>query len=339
MDAPKIGLNHSALPIVSRLIKNSSEYAVIVEKSELGTTIIDAGINTVGGFLTGGLVTEICLAGYGAEKILPMKYGKVVLPSILVQTDQPTLAILASQFAGWHIKTDGFSALASGPARALARKPKGLFEKIKYEEESEIAILVLETESKPPESVIEQIAAKCKVKPRNLFLIVFSTTSQTGATQVSGRVLETGLCKLMGLGLNPWTIKYAWGSAPIAPTHPELEVAMERVNSAVLLGGIANYDVCIEDDQKLEELVTIAPSSAPKTVQFSNTNTVQDSRRPSEEPSRFLEDFKKSGFDFFKIDPNLFAPSVVSVTSTRTGKIFRSGYVDADGLESALGLS
>jgi len=339
MDIPKMGLNHSALPIVNRLIENASKYAVIVEKSQSRATIIDAGINTAGGFLTGGLVTEICLAGCGAEKILPMKYGNVVLPSIFVQTTQPTLAILASQFAGWHIRTDGFSALASGPARALARKPKDLFEKINYKEESEIAILVLETESKPPESVIEQIAAKCKVEPRNLFLIVFSTTSQTGATQVSGRVLETGLCRLMALGLNPWIIDYAWGSAPIALTHPLLEVAMERVNSAILLGGNANYNVNFEDDQKLEQVVMMASSSKCKTVQFSNTNSIQAMERPSEEPSRFLEDFKNSGFDFLKIDPNSFAPSMVSVTNVKTGKIFRSGYIDADCLERALGFS
>jgi len=238
---------------------------------------------------------------------------------------------LASQFAGWQIKIDEFSAIASGPARALALKPKDLFEKIMYKEESEVAVLVLETEKKPSEAVIQEIASKCKVIPKNLFLVLFSTTSLTGATQVSGRIVETGLFKLMKLGLDPLSVKHAWGYAPIVPLHPSSDEAMGRTNDAVLYGGTAYYTISDEDDAKLENLVKLAPSSASKML--------QEARKLAEKNPRFLDIFKEAGFDFYKIDPDIFAPAVVIVNNPRTGKTFRAGNLDIEVLKGSLGLS
>jgi methenyltetrahydromethanopterin cyclohydrolase len=326
----KISLNLSALALLKTLCNEADKYNVIVEESNSGATLVDAGIKAEGGFLAGEMVTEICLGGYGTAKLLPIQYGDAVLPSIFVQTDHPTVSTLASQFAGWQIKVEEFSAIASGPARALALKPKDLFEKIMYKEESDIAVLVLETEKKPPEAVIQQIALKCRVSPKNLYLVLFSTTSLTGATQVSGRIVETGLFKLMKLGLNPLSAKHAWGYAPIVPLHPKSDEAMGRTNDAVLYGGTANYIVTNEDDTKLESLVKLAPSSASKML--------QEARKLAEKNPRFLDLFKEAGFDFYKIDPDIFAPAVVVVNNLVTGKTFRAGTLDIDVLKSSLGI-
>jgi methenyltetrahydromethanopterin cyclohydrolase len=327
----KINLNISAFGLVKRLCSQADRYAVTVEKTESGATLIDAGIKAEGGFLAGEIITEICLGGYGTAKLLPIQYGDVVLPSIFVQTDHPALSTLASQFAGWQIKVDDFSAIGSGPARALALKPKDLFEKIAYKEESEVAVLVLETEKKPSDAVIQQIATKCKVTAKNLFLVLFSTTSLTGATQVSGRIVETGLFKLMKLGLDPLLVRHAWGYAPIVPLHPSSDEAMGRTNDAVLYGGVANYIVSHEDDEKLESLVKLAPSSASKML--------QEARKLAEKNPRFLDIFKEAGFDFYKIDPDIFAPAIVVVNNLRTGKTFRAGNLDIEVLKGSLGLS
>jgi methenyltetrahydromethanopterin cyclohydrolase len=327
----KISLNISALSLVKRLCSQADRYAVAVEETESGATLIDAGIKAQGGFLAGEIVTEICLGGYGEAKLLPIQYGDVVLPSVFVQTDHPTLSTLASQFAGWQIKIDEFSAIGSGPARALALKPKDLFEKIRYTEESEMAVLVLETEKKPSEAVIQQIASKCRVAANNLFLVLFSTTSLTGATQVSGRVVETGLFKLMKLGLDPLSVKHAWGYAPIVPLHPSSDEAMGRTNDAVLYGGTAVYTIANEDDAKLENLVKLAPSSASKML--------QEARKLAKKNPRFLDIFKDAGFDFYKIDPDIFAPAVVIVNNPMTGKTFRAGSLDIEVLKGSLGLS
>jgi methenyltetrahydromethanopterin cyclohydrolase len=327
----KICLNVSALALVRRLCDDAEKYAVIIEETKSGATLIDAGIKANGGFLAGELITEICLGGYGKAKIFPVQYGDIVLPSVYVQTDHPTLSTLASQFAGWQIKVEDFSAIASGPARALALKPKALFEKIGHKEESDTAVLVLETEKSPSETVIQHIASKCKVLPENLFIILFSTTSLTGSTQVSGRIVETGLFKLMKLGLNPLLVKHAWGYAPIVPLHPASDEAMGRTNDAGLFAGNANYTIYHEDDEKLENLVKMAPSSASKML--------QEARRLAGKNPRFLEIFKEAGFDFYKIDPDIFAPAVVVVNNPRTGKTFRAGNLDVEVLKGSLGIT
>ena len=330
MSAPNINLNASALKLVRKLCDEADKYAITFEESASGATLIDAGLQAEGGYLAGEMVTEICLGGYGIAKVSPIQYGDLILPSVFVQTDHPALSTLASQFAGWQVKGEGFSAIASGPARALALKPKDLYEKLKYKEESDTAVLVLETEKKPPEPVIQQIAEKCRVTPKNLFLIMFSTTSLAGATQVSGRIVETGLHKLERLGVDPLIVKHAWGYAPIVPIHPSSGEAMGRTNDAILYAGVTSYTLNYEDEKALETLVNQAPSSASKMI--------QEARRLAEKNPRFLDIFKEAGFDFYKIDPNIFAPAVVSVNNTRTGKTFRAGSLDIGVMKASLGL-
>ena len=53
----------------------------------------------------------------------------------------------------------------------------------------------------------------------------------------------------------------------------------------------------------------------------------------------FLDIFKEAGFDFYKIDPNIFAPAVVIVNNTRTGKSFRAGNLDIEVLKDSLGIA
>jgi len=327
---PKINLNRSSLRLFNRLIDDPDRYGVAVEHTPSGATLIDAGIKAEGGYLAGEAITDICLGGYGKATVSPMHYGDVVLPSVFVETDHPALSLLASQFAGWQIKGEIFSAIASGPARALARKPKDLYERLEYSEESDVAVLVLETETYPPEPIIQFIAEKCKVQPKNVYAVMFSTTSLSGAVQVSGRIIETGLHKLERLELDPLLVKHAWGYAPIVPVHPDSSEAMGRTNDAILYGGVTNYTVDCFDEQRLASIVAQAPSSASKML--------QEAKNLAGANPRFLDIFKEAGFDFYKIDTNIFAPAVVEVTNKKTGNTFKAGAVDYDVMKKSLGL-
>jgi methenyltetrahydromethanopterin cyclohydrolase len=327
---PKMNLNLSALTLVNRLCNEAVKYGVTVEKTKSGATIVDAGVKAKGGFLAGRLVTEICLGGYGQAKILPAQYGDVVLHSIYVQTDYPAIATLASQFAGWRIKVNKYSAIGSGPARALSLKPKELYEELMYKEESDVAVLVLETNKKPPEEVIQKISKQCNVSPDNVFLVLVSTSCLAGSTQVSGRIVETGLHKLEKVGLDPKLVQYAWGYAPIIPLHPRFDEAMGRTNDAILYGGTAYFIVDYENDDELEKLVRLAPSSSSRMI--------QEAKELAKKSPRFLDIFKEAGFDFYEIDPNVFAPAVVVVNNMRTGKIFRAGTLDVVTLKGSFGL-
>ena len=330
MSPLKNGLNLTALPLFQKLCRDSEKYNVSVETSKSGATLVDAGVNAEGGFFAGEIITEICLGGYGKAEVVPIQYGDMVLPSIFVITDHPALSTLASQFAGWQIKGDEFSAIASGPARALALKPKHIYEKLNYREEANSAVLVLETEKKPPESIISQIAEKCNVAAENLFLIMFSTTSLAGATQVSGRIVETGMHKLERLGLDPLIVKHAWGYAPIVPIHPNSGEAMGRTNDAILYGGVTNYTLSHDDEPELERIVKQAPSSASRML--------QEARQLAQRNPRFMEIFKDAGFDFYKVDPNIFAPAIVTINNTKPGRTYRAGNMDMEVMKSSLGL-
>jgi methenyltetrahydromethanopterin cyclohydrolase len=314
-----------------KLCDEPDKYRVTVDQTASGATIVDAGIKAEGGYLAGEAVTEICMGGYGKANVMPIQYGDTVMPSVFIQTDHPAISLLASQFAGWQIKGEGYSAIASGPARALALKPKKLYEALNYKEESDTGVLVLETEKAPTEPVIQDIAAKCKVFPENLFIVMFSTTSLTGATQVSGRIVETGLHKLERLELNPLTVGHAWGYAPIVPVHPNAGEAMGRTNDAILYGGVTNYTVSCEDEAKLQEIVRQAPSSASELL--------KEAKRLAQKNPRFLDIFRDAGFDFYKIDTNIFAPAVVAITNAKTGNTFRAGSLDVEVMKNSLGLA
>lgn len=236
-------------------------------------------------------------------------------------TDQPAISTLATQFAGWDIKIGEYFGMGSGPARAIALKPKEIYTEIDYKDRADHAIVVLESDKLPSDDAIAYIASECGVKPSKVYAVVTPTNSLAGSVQVSGRVVEIGVYKLRRLGLDPKKILCAFGSAPIPPIHPKSARAMGRTNDALYYGGETYYSVSFEDDDKLKEIVSKAPSS-----------TAREYGKP------FYEIFKGAGFDFYKIDPNLFAPAVVSVNNIKTGQTFRSGQVNATVLKETMGI-
>ena len=311
MSESRLSVNAEALKLVDELCGNPDKFGIIINEGKSGATIIDAGNMAEGGFLAGKIITEICMGGLGNADISSMRLENLELPSICVFTDHPTISTLGSQLAGWHIKIGKYSAVGSGPARALALKPKSIYRKIGYKDESDSAVLVIETSKEPPEEAVSYISESCGVAPENLFLILVSTSSVAGFTQISGRVAETGVHKLVELGFDPRLITHAWGCAPIMPVHPDHIEAMGRANDAILHGGVTYYVVNYEDDAALKSLVEKSVSSASK--QYGRT---------------FADIFREANFDFYKIDPSLFAPAVLTVSNTKTGKTFTAGRIN-----------
>lgn len=321
MPQPQLSINQTAHQLIKKLCNQPDKYGIIVKDTKSGATIIDAGIKAKGGFQAGKIITEICLGGHGKAQISHTKFDNLEFPSILIHTDNPAIATLGSQFAGWQIKVGDYSAIGSGPARALALKPKKIYDEIDYKDEADVAVIILETTKEPPEAVITYIAEQSKITPDNLSIILVPTTSIAGSVQVSGRIVETGVHKLMKLGLNPKTIIHAWGHAPITALHPKFAQAMGRTNDAILYAGITYYTVQHNDDEKLKEIVKNAPSLTSKSY-----------------GQPFYEIFKNAGYDFYKIDPHLFAPAVLTVNNAKTGSIFRAGQINVEVFKQSIGL-
>lgn len=317
-----ISVSKHAMRIVKEIIARRDELQVKVEKRPKGATIIDAGVVALGGYQAGLAAVRLCMAGLCEVSLSSRTYGDFGLPTVYVATDQPAISTLAAQFAGWEIRTGEYFGMGSGPARALALKPKDIYAEIEYKDRADTAVIVLESDKLPPDDAISYIASECRVKPSKVYAFVTPTNSLAGGVQISGRIVETGVYKLRRLGLDPKKIIYGFGSAPIPTTHPKSAKAMGRTNDALCYGGETYYTVDFEDDEKLREIVSKAPSS-----------TAKEYGKP------FYEVFKAAGFDFYKIDPNLFAPAVVSVNNVRTGQTFKSGQMNVNVLRETMAVA
>ena len=150
----------------------------------------------------------------------------------------------------------------------------------------------------PTDDVTAWVAAKADVAPSALTIAVAPTASSAGGVQIVARVLETGLHKMHVLGFDVTRVVNALGSAPLAPLASSDIKAIGRTNDCILYGGQAHYLVRAGDEE-LAELANSLPSSAS-----------QDHGTP------FREIFERYGNDFYKIDPMLFSPAEVFLTST-----------------------
>jgi methenyltetrahydromethanopterin cyclohydrolase len=316
---PRVSVNQKAMELVKNLCSKAGYYGVKVTKSDLGATIIDAGIRAKGSIEAGKAITEICLGGLGKVTISSMQLGNQNFSSISVSTDYPAISTLGSQLAGWQIKSGSFQALGSGPARALALKPKLVFEKIAYKDECDETVLVLETGKEPTRDVVSSVAESCYVAADRLYVILVPVTSISGFTQVSGRVVETGIYKLMNLGFDPKLITRAWGSAPILPVHRDPVEAMGRSNDAILYGGETHIMVNYDDDEELRQLTEKSVSSTSK--QYGQP---------------FTEVLRRAEFNFYKIDSGLFAPATMTIENIKSGRTFSAGKINIDVLMQTL---
>jgi methenyltetrahydromethanopterin cyclohydrolase len=316
-----VSVNSKAKQIVEEIIQKKEEIGILVEYAQNGATIIDAGIDTKPGYLAGKYLTEVCIGGFGDVSLSISNIGGIDLPSIFVTTDFPAISLLGSQFAGWRVKGEKYFAMGSGPARALSLKPKELYEKIGYQDSSDTAVIVLETSKKPPLEVLDKIADSCKIDPKNLVVLVAPTSSVPGSTQISGRVVETGLHRLEQLGMDLSKVLYACGQAPISPVHPDDTVAMGRTNDMLLYGGTTFFNVDYEKDDEIIEMINKAPSSTSSAY-----------GKP------FFDIFKEANFDFYKIDPNLFATASFVINNIRTGNTFASGKLNPDIIKQSIGM-
>lgn len=310
-----MSVNSLSIPLVDALIKDAPILNIQVYEHTLGCTIIDAGMHCEGSLEAGRRITEICMGGLG-EVVFTQDLGiHTWQQSIAVKSDAPVLACLASQYAGWALKSDDkldkFFALGSGPARALASREE-LFKDLGYQDHANKTCIVLEADVVPPDNVIEKIVRDTQVMHQDLTIILTPTTSVAGSTQVVGRVLEVALHKAHTLHFPLVDIISGWGHAVLPPVANDFMTGMGRTNDAILFGGTVYLNVRGQDDA-IEAFTNALPSQASK-----------DYGKP------FAEVFKSYDMDFYKIDPMLFSPAKVVVTNIDTQHTFEAGFINAD---------
>ena len=283
-----------------------------------GTRIVDCGVQVAGGMFAGRMLAEVCLAGRGETQIVPGDPAVWPGPAVSVSTDMPLTACLGSQYAGWPVNVDKYFGMGSGPMRA-ARGRESILQEMEILEQPEAVIGVLEASQLPDEQVCVTIAEECGVKADQLTLLVAPTSSIAGAIQVVARSLETALHKMHEIKFDMTSVLSGLGVAPLPPISSNDLVGIGRTNDAVLYGGQVTLWVN-GDDKMLSELGPLIPSSSSS-----------DYGRP------FAEIFEQYNHDFYKIDPLLFSPAVVTLLNLRTGNSFRFGKTRPEILGSSFG--
>jgi methenyltetrahydromethanopterin cyclohydrolase len=208
---------------------------------------------------------------------------------------------MASQYAGWAISPEGFFGMGSGPLRAHARVEKELFGKLGYAETTEHGVLVLEGRQLPTEAVAEWVAAKANKSPTSS-LSSWPRRQPRRGRQIAARVVETAMHKIEQLHFDLSRIVSAVGFAPLPPVAKNDIRAIGRTNDCILYGGSVHFTVRASDEE-LAELAPRVPASASR-----------DHGTP------FYDIFQRYTKDFYAIDPLLFSPAEVRLTSTESGR-------------------
>jgi methenyltetrahydromethanopterin cyclohydrolase len=314
----ELGLNERAWAIADDAAARAVELRLAVSALPGGARVIDAGIGAPGGIGAGLVLARMCVAGLADVSTTQLLIDGDAYPGVLVRSDHPAVACMASQYAGWAISVGDYFAMGSGPLRAHARVERELFERLQYAERAQRGVLVLEGRVLPTDDVARWLADKSGLAPARITLAIAPTASLAGGVQVVARILETGLHKMDVLGFDVRRVTSGFGTAPLPPVAKNDLRAIGRTNDCILYGGDAQYHVDADDDE-LRHLAERLPASAS-----------------ADHGTPFYDIFKRYGGDFYKIDPLLFSPARVSLTSTRTGSTFRGGALEPRVLRESL---
>lgn len=314
--APSV--NARAAAIVEDLVTNADALRCSVTIGDAGERRVDLGASVAGGLEAGRRLGEICMGGFGTVQITSSAALERWPLSVVVHSSNPVIACLGSQYAGWTITEDssGFSALGSGPARALSQV-EDLYKQLNYVDKHHKGALVIEGDNPPPSSVAASVASACKIQPSDLTVLFAPTGSLAGTVQIAARVLEVSLHKAHALHFDLENIVDGYGVAPLAPPIPDFVKAMGRTNDAIIYGGRVQLFVR-GSDEAAKQLAETLPSSASDSY-----------GKP------FADIFSDVGGDFYKIDAKLFSPAVVTISNLDTGSSFHAGKFAPDIVEAS----
>ncbi|MEX2141670.1 MAG: methenyltetrahydromethanopterin cyclohydrolase [Pirellulales bacterium] len=306
-----ISLNQQAFELCLEAHSAADELRISGRQEAGGPLILDFGIEARGGLEAGLRLAEICLAGQGEVALVPADRSVWSGPAIQVTTDDPVRACMAAQYAGWKLEQGKFFAMGSGAMRAAAGK-EAIFESIRYREQADVAVGVLESRKLPPSELCDRIAADCGVNASHLVLCVAPTASHAGTIQIVARSIETALHKLHELRFEISRVESGYGVAPLPPVAADDLAAIGRTNDAILYGGEVTLWVR-GDDESVAAIGPRVPSSASP-----------DFGEP------FLAIFQRYDCDFYRIDPHLFSPAAVTFCNLDTGRTQRFGQISPE---------
>ncbi len=308
-----VSVNKEAMKLVKQVINESERLGIEVSELRNGTKIIDMGVNCLGSWEAGVLFSRINMGNLGRIELIPYQIDGLDLTGVMVHSDQVVTATLASQIAGWKIKTKNTSIIGTGPARAQAVVDSDYyFDMTDYRDNNNEAVLCLQTTEIPGEEIADEVAKECGISSENIYLIVAPSASLVGSIQVAARSVEQTVHKMYEKGFPIDSITFARGMAPVAPVIDDELEAMGRINDALLYGGFSEFWLDCSDSE-IEKVINDLVSKSSKSFG---------------EP--FAKLFKEADYDFFKMDKDIHAMAKVIMINQRTGNRFEAGEIHQD---------
>lgn len=268
-------LNRMATELVDEALEFTDELAIDAYELETGATVLDFGVEAVGGTEAGLLLAEIQTAGLATVNSTISEIGGTPRPVVELSTDHPAFSLLCSQKAGWELSIGGedadsedetapdpdaaYEGLGSGPARALVATEEE-FRQLGYADAFDFAVLAIESDALPTPAVAAHVATMCDTEAGQVFLPTVSTASIAGSVTMAARAGELATFRAFELGYDPLDILSVSARAPVAPVSEDEQRAIARTNDALAYGG--QVHLTVESDAGPElfgDLVSNAP--------------------------------------------------------------------------------
>src|ERR1700739_3172638 len=95
MSGAGLGMNDRAWRLVDDMVANAEALRVVARTLPGGARLIDAGIDTPGGYAAGLALAGICMGGLGRIDYVPTVVGPDTWPGVRVWTDHPAVSCMA----------------------------------------------------------------------------------------------------------------------------------------------------------------------------------------------------------------------------------------------------
>jgi methenyltetrahydromethanopterin cyclohydrolase len=286
-----------------------------VHQLDCGATVLDFGIQVKGSWESAELFTRISLGDMGR-----MSYGtwpldsQTSLASVELLVSQPLIACLGSQIAGWQLGTGEFATIGSGPARAVAAVSTDPYLAMTpYRDSAAEVVLCIQDTRLPGDAIALEVAAKCKLAPDKVFLVVAPSACLVGSVQVAARMIEQCCHKMFAHGFEVTQVTNSRGRAPVAPVCTDEVKAIGRINDAILYAGEAEFWVDAPDAD-IEKVV-------PQLVSVSSS---------PEYGVPFADIFERAGRNFYNIDHEIHSIARIHLHSIRSGRCYSAGELNMD---------
>lgn len=307
-----ISINKLASKIAKEIIEREEELGVKSMVMDCGVNVIDMGLNYKGSYEAGLLFTRASLGGLGVVEFgdfpIDEHYGQA---SVEVFVDEPLIACLASQIAGWKLGVDEFAVIGTGPARAQAAVESDWYlDMTPYRDRNDEVVLCIQDVKLPSEEICMKVAEACMVKPENVFILLAPSNCIVGSIQVSARVCEQVCHKMHEKGFDVKKVVQCRGRAPIAPYVKSELKSMGRINDALIYGSEVEFLVD-STDEEIEEVIDQLTS-----------------KHSSPYYGRLFEDvFVEADCDFFNVHHDFHSIAKIQITNINTGKTYSSGEI------------